>query len=594
MIRFCFYLFAAALLLGPAAWAEGAGIAMHGAPKYAAGFDHLDYVNPDAPKGGTLRQGVTGGFDNLNRFALSGRPAAGLHLLYDSLMRRVWDEPFSLYPLIAERVSMPPDRASVSFTLDPRAQFHDGSPITVDDLLWTFRTLRDESRPNFRNAYSQVESVEKSGPRRVTFRLKPSATREIPLILGMMPVLPRADWQGRDIAATRLDPPLGSGPYRIAEAEPGRRIVYERVADYWAGALPVNRGHYNFDRLVFDNYRDDGVALEAFKAGAFDLRRERDPIRWTQAYDFAPERTVTVEAVSHGRPEWARGLIFNMRRPPFDDRRVRRALILALDFEWINRTLYAGVYRRIASTLPNAALAHAGPPEKAALALLTPWREALPNAVFERAYEPPRTDGSGPRGHRRNLRRAAALLDRAGLKVGESGKRRWGGKSFGFEILLNDPADKRLALTYARSLERLGITVAVRVVDSAQYRARLNRFDFDMTVNRWISTLSPGIEQTYYWGCEAARQEGSRNYSGLCNPAVDALAQAVAGAETRAALETAMSALDRAVMWSLPMVPLGYVGKDWIAYRAPIRRPSVTPLYGIVLETWWAEGSAAR
>ncbi len=578
-------------LAAVAAEPAGGGIAMHGAPKYPPDFAHLDYADPDAPKGGTITEGVVGSFDNLNRFALTGRAAAGLHLLHDTLMRRVWDEPFTHYPLIAQRAEMPEDRRWIRFTLDPRARFHDGSPITVADALWSFEALRTQARPNFRNAYNQVETAEQTGPRSFTFTLKPTASREIPMILAMMPVLPRKDWQGRDLGAARLDPPLGSGPYRIAEAEPGRRVVYQRVADYWAADLPVNRGHYNADRLIYDYYRDESIALEAFKAGAFDIRREGDPIRWSQNYDFPAIRdgSVIKAEIAHGRPQPMRGIIFNLRRPPFETFEVRYALALAFDFETLNRTLFAGRFRRIDSIFPNAALAHDGVPSAAELTLLEPWRDLLPASVFAGPHLPPKTDGSGPRGHRANLRMAADLLDQAGLPVVGGVRRDSEGVPLSLELLLADPSDQRLALGYAQALERLGIALRVKVADAAQYRERLNRFDFDLTIHHWASSLSPGIEQTYYWGCDAGRAEGGRNTAGICNPAIDALAEAVASAATRAELETAASALDRAVMAGHYFIPLGYVESDWIAHDSGLRRAPEVPLYGVVLESWWRD-----
>ncbi len=564
------------------------GIAMHGTPKYSADFAHLDYVNPAAPTGGVLRQAVVGSFDNLNPYALRGRGAEGLHLLHDSLMTRVWDEPFSLYGLIAERVILPADRSRITFVLNPAARFHDGRPITTADVLWTFETLRDHGRPNFRANYAQVAAVTVTDARRITFGFADGASRELPLILAMMPVLSQADWQDVDFSRPSLTPPQGSGPYRIAASDPGRRLVLERVADYWARDLPIRRGHHRIDRLVYDYFRDDGVALEAFKAGDIDLRREWDGRAWHQSYDFPAVRDgrVVLAELPHQRPEWARSIIFNTRRPPLDDRALRRALAAAFDFDWVNRVLLHDAFRRNLSVYPNSELAHHGAPPAAERALLDPWRTVLPAAVFEVPFAP-----LDVRDRRDRLERVVAQLADAGYPIRD---RRAvdpeTGTPLAFEILITDPGHQRLALSYAAMLDRAGIAVSVRLVDSAQYRARRDAFDFDMIIDRWVSSLSPGAEQAAYWGSATADQRGSRNYAGIRNPAIDALSAGLADARDRAALVTGARALDRALMHGWYAIPLYHLGRDLVAHWAHIRRPAVTPLYGMVLESWWIEG----
>ena len=395
-------------------------------------------------------------------------------------------------------------------------------------------------------------------------------------------------FKGRHVAASVI---VG-----VASVDPGRSVTLERVRDYWGRDLPLIAGHHNFDIIRYDYYRDEGVSLEAFKAGEYDFRRETDATRWAAGYDFPAARNggVVLETIAHGRPEWVRGLIFNTRRPMFEDRRVREALAHAFDFEWMNRTLFSGSFKRIDSFYPNSDLAADGPPGEAELALLEPFRDVLPPEVFQADYRPPTTDGSGMRGLRRNLRHAGELLDEAGWPVRDGVRVDAGtNRPFEFEILLRDPSDEKIALEFARALDRLGITARVRTVDSAQYTARLEAFDFDMTLNRWISTLSPGNEQVYYWGSEAADQPGSRNYPGIRNPAVDALAESLAEAATREELVSRVHALDRVLTWGHYMIPLYYLGEDRFAYWSHLRRPGTVPVYGTVIETWW-DGRAAE
>jgi microcin C transport system substrate-binding protein len=575
------------------------GIAMHGEPRYAAGFSHFDYADPSARQGGVFRNAATGTFDTLNPFIVRGRAALGLGYVTESLMQRSWDEPFSLYGLIAESITVPDDRSWVEFTLRPNARWHDGVAITPDDVLFSWRTLRDQGRPNHRSYYGKVAHAERTGERTVRFTFKASAKasadpeapgdREMPLIMGLMPILPEHAWKGREFDRTTLEPPLGSGPYRVARFEPGRTIIYERVPDYWGRDLPVNRGQYNFAEIRYDYYRDDGVALEAFKADAYDFRRETDPTKWATGYDFPAARDgrVKVELLPHGRPEPMRALIFNTRRPQFADRTVREALSYALDFEWMNRTLFHGAYRRTASYYPNSELAASGSPSPAELAVLEPLRADLPGQVFGPAYVPPSTDGSGPAGLRVNLRKAQELLASAGWTVRDGVLRNAAGAAFEFEILLVSSADEKVALEFARALQRIGVTAKVRTVDSAQYQARLEGFDFDMTLNRWTSTLSPGNEQTYYWGSEAADWQGSRNYAGIRSPAVDALAGSLAAAVDRDDLVTRVRALDRALTWGFYAIPLYHLTADHVAYWSRLKRPAVTPVYGMVIDTWW-------
>jgi microcin C transport system substrate-binding protein len=585
----------------PAARAEQVlpahAVAMHGEPALPAGFSHFRYADPGAPKGGAIRYGATGSFDSLNPFITRGRPALGLGLVHESLLKRSWDEPFTLYGLVAGTVRMPDDRSWVEFSLRPEARWHDGRPMTVEDVVFSWRILKDQGAPRYRTYYRKVAAVAKTGERSVRFDFEPGTDREMPLIMGLMPILPEHWWRERSFDRTSLDPPLGSGPYRVSHVDPGRSITYRRAEDYWGRDLPVNRGFYNFDEIRYDYYRDDAVSLEAFKAGAYDFRRETDPTRWAVAYAGPPfeDGRIRLETLPHSRPEPARGLVFNTRRPPFGDRRVREALGLALDFEWMNRALFHGAYVRTAGFYPNSELSARGAPSAAELKLLEPWRaelpEELPEELFDGPFLPPRTDGTGPPGLRANLRKAAALLAEAGWTARDGRMVDGSGRPLSFEILLVDPSDERVALEFGRGLRRLGIEARVRTVDSAQYRARLDGFDFDMTVNFWGSTLSPGNEQALYWSSAAADQPGSRNYAGVRSPAVDALIGHVTAARTRQELVTAVRALDRVLSWGHYVVPLYHLGEDRVAYRSRLRRPETTSLYGLVLETWWSGGS---
>lgn len=534
-------------------------IAMHGQPKYPATATHLDYANPDAPKGGTLTQSALGTFDTLNPFNIKGKAAAGLEYVYDRLAARVWDEPFSLYGLIAQDIVVPEDRSSITFTLNPAAKFHDGVAITASDVRFSYETLKKYGRPNMRRVYGLVDKVTVIDERTIRFDLGKGHDRETVMILAMMPVLPQHWWKDRNFDATTLDVPPGSGPYKITAIEPGRRIVYERVKDDWAAGNITRTGHNNFDRLVFDYYRDDGVAMEAFRAHAYDIRREFDPARWHVGYNDFP-KSVLREALPHGRPEWVRGLIFNMHRSPFDDIKVREALSLVFDFDWMNKSLFYGQAKPIESTFPNTPLAA------------------------------PQTPADQKPDRRMALREADALLKLAGWIV-KDGRRVSvaDGTPLTFTILLSTPQDEKIALGYARALVRLGITAKVRTVDAAQFTGNLAAYDYDMVLHYWINSLSPGTEQMIYWGCDAAKTQGSKNYAGLCDPGVDDAASAIAHAQTRDDLVAAARALDRQVMDLHPFIPLYYLGKDYFARWQGIERPAATPLYGAVIETWWKQ-----
>ena len=585
---------AAVALGGAEAIAEPAhGIAMHGTPKYGPDFEHLDYVNPDAPKGGELRRAATGTFDNLNPFIIKGVVAHGRHLVFESLLKRTWDEPFSLYGLIAETIDVPDDRSSVAFTLRPEARFHDGSPITVDDVIFSWETLKEQGRPNHRLYYNKVRKIERPDARTVRFLFDTETPdRELPLILGLMPIISKAYYSDVTFEQTTLTPPVGSGPYKIESVDAGRSIVYRRDPDYWGRDLPINRGQHNFDRIGYDYYRDDEVMMEAFRAGEYDLRQERSATRWATGYDFPAvnDGRVKLELLPHGRPSGMFALVFNTRQAMFADRAVRYALSLAFDFEWINRNLLQGAYVRTNSIFDNSELGARGLPEGGELALLEPHRDSLPPELFETAYHAPVVEG----GLRKNLATARRLLAEAGWSVEDGSLRRTSdGLPLAFEILLVNPGNERIALNFTRNLERLGVEAKVRTVDTAQYQYRRNVYDFDMLIYRWGMSLSPGNEQAFYWGMEAADQEGTRNYPAIKDPAVDALIAKMTEARERSDFVDVVRAMDRVIMWGHYMIPLYHLNDDRFAYWDKFGRPGVTPVYGAVLDAWWEEPGKA-
>ena len=566
------------------------GIALYGQPKYGPDFPHFDYVNPDAPKGGEARFAAIGGFDTFNPFNIKGEAAAGIGQLFETLLMSSADEPFSEYGLIAESVDVPEDRGSVTFTIRPQAKFHDGSPITADDVLFSFETLKAKGSPFFRLYYTNVAKAEKLGERQVKFTFAPGENRELPLIMGQMPVLSKKYWENRDFAATTLDVPVGSGPYRVERFEAGRFIVYQRDQNYWGKDLPVNRGLHNIERLRYDYYRDVVVALEAFKAGAYDLRVENSAKQWATGYDFPAlsKGLVKKETFARQLPAGMQGFAFNLRRPLFQDPRVRQALGYAFDFEWSNRNLFYNQYTRTRSYFDNSELAAQGLPSPEELALLEPLRKELPPEVFTTAYAPPVANDDAQL--RANLQKALQLLQDAGWTFRDrklvNAKT---GEPFRFELLIAEPTWERIGLPFARNLERLGIEMNVRSVDSAQYENRLRDFDFDVVVNVWGQSLSPGNEQREFWSSAAADQPGSRNLVGLKNPAVDKLVNQLIAAPDRPSLVTRVRALDRVLQWNFLVIPHWHIPYDRIAFWDKFGYPPVTPLQGVQLDAWWVD-----
>ncbi len=565
------------------------GLSMYGDLKYGPGFAHFEYVNPRAPKGGAVRLSAIGTFDTLNPFTLKGVAAAGLGYVFETLMVGSADEPFAQYGLIAETVETPPDRSWVAFRLRPQARFHDGTPITVEDVIWTFQTLKEKGHPFYRSYYSHVVSAEPAGPRRVRFTFRRGENRELPLIVGQMPVLPRAYWAGRDFGRTTLEPPPGSGPYRVESFEPGRSITYRRVADYWGAELPVNVGRFNFDRIRFDYYRDGTVALEAFKGGAYDFRQENSAKNWATGYDVPAARDgrIKKERIPNQIPTGMQGFVYNTRRPIFRDPRVRRALAHAFDFEWANTHLFYGAYTRTRSYFSNSELASRGRPGPREQEILAPFRDRLPAEVFTTEYRPPSTEEGGIRP---NLLAALRLLDEAGWVVRDLRLvHRETGEPLAFEILLSDANWERITLPFVKNLERLGVAARVRTVDAAQYEYRLKHFDFDMTVAVFPQSLSPGNEQLDYWGSAAADTPGSRNLAGIRDPVVDALIAGLIAAPDWPSLVARTRALDRVLLWSHYVIPHWHITAFRVAYWDRFGRPAVAPKYALGFDTWWID-----
>ncbi len=567
-------------------------IAMHGEPALGDGFDHFRYVNPAAPKGGRLVESVLGTFDSLNPFIVNGIALQAIRgYVVESLMARGYDEPFTLYGLLARSIETDTDRSYVTFTLDPAARFSDGTPVRPEDVVFSWQLLRDKGRPNFRIYYGKVTKAEVIGSDRVRFDLAGSDDRELPLILGLMPVLAKHATNPDTFEQTTFAPMLGSGPYRVGEVQPGHSVTLERDPNYWARDKAVSRGLWNFDEVRFDFYRETNSEFEAFKRGLYDFRVETDPTRWQTAYDFPALRDgrVVKEAFATGVPKGMTAFVFNTRRSVFADPRVRQALLLLFDFEWMNHNFFFDLYRRTRSYFEGSELsAHGRPADARERALLAPYPDAVRADVLAGTWSPPVSDGSGR--DRKTLRRALALLSQAGYQLqGEELRDTHTGRPFTFEILVTTRDTERLALAFTRDLKRAGIEASVRTVDAVQYDHRLLTFDFDMIEYRWDASLSPGNEQAFYWGSAAAGQEGSRNYMGVRSAAVDAMIAAMLRARTREDFVAAVRALDRVLISGDYVIPLFHLPEQWIARWKRIAHPAVTSLHGYLPETWWHE-----
>ena len=576
------------------------GIAMHGELKYSINFKHFSTVNPKAPKGGKLRLGVTGIFDSLNPYVIKGTPPAGLsifteRLVFDTLMKRSPDEPFSLYGLIAESVDLAPDRSWIIFYLNPKAKWPNAQPVTADDVIFSFETLKEKGLANYRLFFKKVDKIQKINNHTVKFSFLADKNNgmfdpEAPMLISLLPILPKYFFEGRDFEKVTHEEIPGSGPYKIKRLKIGHMISYERRPDYWGKDLPVNVGFYNFDEVRFDYYRDSKVSLEAFKAGEYDFRGESEPSQWIENYNFPAVkdgRVVKVE-FNHQRPVGIRAFIFNIRKDLFKDEQVRRALTYAFDFEWLNQSLFHNCFTRTKSYFDNTMLANDGIPQGNVLKLLQPFKKNLPSSLFLTPYSLP---VSGTKAKlRENLKRARDLLQACGWEIhGFQLIHKETKKPFKFEIILYRPEDEKITLAYVKNLKLLGIQATVRTVDSTQYEHRLGTFDYDMTLHTWAHTLSPGNEQNLYWSTKSADQEGSRNYIGIKNATIDALCRMLANAKTYEELVTITKALDHVLLWGHYLIPLYHSNKIFLAYWDKFGHPQFNPLDGIILMNWWSK-----
>jgi microcin C transport system substrate-binding protein len=574
-------------------------IAIHGDIKYPTGFKHFDYVSPRALKGGTLRDFALGTFDSLNPFITKGTPASDIGLVYETLTTSAEDEPFTQYGLVAEKIEYPEDRSWVIYHIHPQAHFHDGKSITADDVVFSYETLVKKGVPLYAQYYADVTKAEALDKQRVRFDFKSAENKELVLIVGQIPVLPKHFWENKEFDKTSLEKPLGSGPYRVASFDAGRSITYERVKDHWSKDLPVNVGLYNFDRIQIDYYRDDTVAAEALKAGQYDLRRERVARVWATGYDTPAVKIgdLVKKEIQDYSPRGMQAFVMNLRRPPFNDIKFRQALNYAFDFEWSNRNLFHDSYTRTDSFFFNSDLASSGLPEGRELEMLKPFKGQIPDSVFTEAYVNPKTDGSG--NNRDNLRKAQQLLKDAGftLKDGKliSPKTQ---KAVVIEYLAYDSSSERIINPYIQNLNRLGIESTLRMVDTSQYINRVQSFDFDVTTLVLSQSQSPGNEQRDYWSSSAADIQGSRNYSGIKNPVVDQLVELVINAPDRQELVARTRALDRVLLHNHYVVPQYASLTHRLVYWNKFGQPEIAPKYDLTfstgLMTWWIDPEKER
>lgn len=587
-------------LAGEATAQKRHAVSLLGEPKLPADYTHFPWVNPDAPKGGTLRLSAIGGFDNLNPFTVKGQAAAGLGNLFDTLLFNSPDEPSAEYGLIAEWISYPADFSSVTFGLRPEAKFHDGKPITPEDVVFSF-TEQKKSDPRVGFYYQNVVKAEKTGEREVTFTFDKPGNRELPLIVGQLSIVPKHFYEAqnekgekRDLSKSTLEPPLGSGAYKIKSVDPGRRVVYERVKDYWAANLPVAKGQNNFDEISYIYFKDRTPAFEAFKGGDVDFWTETSAGSWATQYNFdaVTKGLVKKEALPHQRVASMQGFTMNARRKPFDDMRVRRAIALAFNFEALNKSIFYGQYVRAQSFFGNSELAATGLPEGRELEFLNEVKADIPAEVFTTPWKSPSNEKDTD--FRTNMLAATKLLDEAGWKISGGQRKNAAGEVLKLEILLVQPDFERIVLPFIENLKKLGIAASVRIVDSSQYEQREKTRDFDMIVDSFGQSHSPGNEQRDYWGSEAADREGSRNIIGIKSTAIDKLVDNIVFAKNRDDLVAATRALDRVLLWSFYVVPQWYYPFDriatWDIYGRPETLPSQNPGYA---NAWWVDPAKA-
>ena len=570
------------------------GISLYGDLKYGPDFHHFDYVNPDAPKGGTLVQSSIVAFDTLNPFTLKGNPAAGLGLIYDSLMVSSADEPYAMYGLIAHSIEVPDNRSYAIFHLDPRARFQDGSDITAEDVVFSYEVLVEKGSPVYRQYFSQIEGAEVIDELTVKFTFKPGNNRETPMTVAGISIMPKKFWEGKDFAKTTFEIPVGSGAYKVASIEAGRRITYERVKDYWAADLPVNRGQNNFNTIRYDTYLDMEVQRQAFLAGEYMIRSEHSSRDWNTAYNTpAVQRgDIQKEFMPDHLPTGMQAYVLNARNPLFADKRVRRALQYGLDFQWLNRAMFYGAYHRTDSFFANSELAATGIPTGAELALLEPYRDQLPERLFTEPYKLPNFDA--PNGRREALRESMTLLNEAGWEVRDKVLvNKETGQPFRFELIIRQPGLEKIALVVKSRLKQLGVEMDIRLIDTGQWVNRIQAFDFEVTTHWWTQSLTPGNEQRVFWSSEAADQPGSRNFAGIKDPVVDAMIENVASADSWEELVAATRALDRVLLWGTYVIPQWYLGGDRMVWWNIFGRPDTVPLKGMSIMRWWIDPEKA-
>ncbi len=576
------------------------GVDLYGSLKYPADFTHFDYVNPDAPKGGNISFAAIGTFDSLNPFVIKGTPAGGMSMLhpsmfYATLMAHSADEPISAYGYIAEDIEVAPDRTSVIFTLRSEAQFHDGSPITPEDVVFSFNILKEKGQPIYKAYYREVIRIEKLDKRRVKFTFASGDNKELPVIIGEFPILSKKYYQTHNFAKASMEIPLGSGPYKISKVDNGQSITYQRVNNWWGENLPVNKGQHNIDTIKYLYFRDDTVAFQALQSGECDFRMESSSKNWATSYTFPAVKDGNVKklTVPHQSGQGMMGLAFNLRRPLFQDIRVRQALALLFDFEWTNENIFHSLYKRTNSYFANSELASIGLPSEKELELLLPHKKQLPETIFTQAFKMPVTDGSG--NIRPQLRQAKKLLQDAGWIVKNhqlvNAKT---GQPFKFKILITQPNFERLLHGFIRNLKRLGIQAKMRVVDSSQYVARMDEFDFDMVPASILQSESPGNEQREFWHSKLANVKGSRNYMGIANPVIDELIEQIIDAPTREELVQRTHALDRVLLHNYYIIPLYHNDKYFLAHWRHLQHPDRFPKYAIQLSTWWVDREQSK
>ena len=565
-------------------------IAMHGEPKYSKDFEHVDYVNPDALKGGSITLDAFGSYDSFNDFISKGESAVGLGYIYETLTSRSYDEAFTEYGLLAETIEWPDDRSWVSFNLRKEAKWNDGKSVTPEDVIWTFNTLMEKGHPFYKYYYSDVVEVIKEGDLKVRFNFKNNKNLELPLIVGQLPVLPKHYWENRNFEETTLEIPLGSGPYKIVSFDAGRSITYELNKNYWGKDIPINKGANNFERITFQYFKDRDIIRLALKSGDIDLFNENQSKAWATAYEIPAVKKglLKKELIQHENPQGMQAFAFNIRKDIFQNKKVREALSYAFDFEWTNESLFYGAYKRTNSFFENSELASSELPIGKELKLLSEYKDDLPTEVFNMEFNPPITDGSGF--IRKELSKATSLLREAGWELnGSKLINTNSGEKFKFEILLVSPAFERIVLPFKDNLEKLGISVNVRIIDSAQYQQRIETFDFDMVVSSIRQSLSPGNEQRNFWGSDAADTNGSRNIMGIKNPVIDSLIEKVISAKDREDLIITTKALDRVLLWNHYVIPQWHISSYRTLYWDIFDKPKIRPKYSLGTNTWWID-----